>query len=166
MTMNATAVYRKPTIDEFKQYARIECSELIATLIAARIFAEVERERVNSYVEPIFAQYDFRPSAEWLTRRGGMADAPLTRKDLYLTDLDAPAYLEYCERVKDAHAANGWTGDRDFCPALVAESAVNDAENAVLVSLGRMMNAPFEKLYGEKREHALKLATDLPFSHW
>jgi len=154
-----TATIRRPSLQEFEVYENTEVRQLVLELLAAKAFAEAEHERVKAYTAPIFAEYEFHPADEWTERLYGTTRARvLTEEELYLTDMTAPAYREYCERVKDAHAAHGWTGPREHCPALVAKSKVTVAENALVKSILKFMGAEGCNAYGETRRKIIELA--------
>lgn len=121
-----------PTVSQFKTFLKNN-SSLIAALIAARVFAIVERERVNAYILPIFATYEFFVRPEW---QEGEPERITNPERLYLTDQEELCKKYYAE-CADAHAAHGWTGERDYCPALVAEHEVIKLENQLLKSGGK-----------------------------
>jgi len=150
-----TAIIRRPSLTEFQKYSRTEGRALVLALLAARAFAQVERKRVDAYIQPIFAEYDFRPTQENL--KFGEPDATLPLKYLWLTDMDAPEYHEFNERCYDAHAARGWTGERGHCPALTAEHAVTKAEWAIIESISRFLDFDFTHIYGDERKQLLDL---------
>ena len=134
-------------INDLKKFARANRS-IAETVLLAQAFAELERERVDAYVRPIFDSYTF------------VSDAghPITDPDhLYMTDLEGANYLAYNNAVLDANVANGWTGDRDFCPALTAETLLIDAQNCLLQVFAEHIGASYNSFYGETRTKALKL---------
>jgi hypothetical protein len=155
-----TATIARRTPAELKAFNLRTLRPLVAALLAARVFAECERERVDAYTAPIFAEYDFRPAQEW---RDTEPDERLTLKNLYLTDLDSPTYHEFNERCYDAAAAHGWTGPRESCPACVAEYAVTKAEWEVLKALCGFMGVDWETANStmDVRADMLKLAVDM-----
>lgn len=136
------------SITSIRRFAR-DHKGLAHTVCTAQAFAELERERVDAYTRPIFDRYTF------LCERTGKRITDPDR--LYLTDLDGANYLDYLEAVYDAHAAHGWEGPRDHCPALVAESLHTDAENCLLQAFADFIGASTASFYGDTRKRALDL---------
>lgn len=111
---------------QLKAWARAN-RPLVEALLAARVFATMERERVDAYTRPIFDRYAFYND---LTDRSD--GSRITDPDkLYMSDDDelAAAYYAECDV---AHRAHGWTGERGTCPALVADTLVIKAENLLI----------------------------------
>lgn len=112
-------------VKELKDWARAN-RDAAMVVLEARVFAELERKRVNAYVLPIFQRYGF-------TDENGKAIPSPERLYLCKNECLVADYYADCDR---AHQAHGFTGPEGYCPALVAESAVIDAENALLASMG------------------------------
>lgn len=149
MTNTATATANKLTVNKLKAWAKAN-REVAMTALKARAFAELERERVDAYIAPIFARYGF---VDDLNGTGAALTDP---KKLYLsTDEERCAdYYSECDR---AHREHGYTGDAGTCPALVAEDLQIHAENILLDSLAKFVGVDgFYSL--EIRAKALDLA--------
>lgn len=117
------------TVEEMKLWAR-DNRELAMAVCTARAFAEVEKERVDAYILPLFNTFSFAEDVE------GCSGETITNPEhLYLSRDDdrVAAYYAACDK---AHQEHGFDGPEGFCPALVAEELQRKAENAMLVSLG------------------------------
>lgn len=138
------------TAREFKVFMGGEAGELADALMVAMARAGLERERVDAYVEPIFATYGFRDS-----RTG----EPLKHsRDLYrVEDLEDERVKAFYAACDAAHRERGFTGPEGNCPALVAESDVIKAEWALLGAAARWLDFDADLLYGEKRKKMLDL---------
>jgi hypothetical protein len=77
----------------------------VAQVIALELFAQSERARVNSYLQPIWDRYNFGTK---------------NMEDAYLIDGRDDDLAKFYEETYVANAAHGWTGPREQCPALVA----------------------------------------------
>ena len=126
-------------------------------LAEAQKFALAERARVDAYVEPLFATFTFYRD----THAGDDGARIAKSKDVYMSKDDALA-ARFFAACLDAHAAHGWTGLRDFCPALVAEAAVTKAENAFLEHAETYLKVPFRAGTVQMRDRALALLTNPP----
>ena len=116
-----------PTMDQFRQWAS-DCAPAAKAVLMARAFAQVERERVEAYITPIFQAYRFEYAERWRDLHTGPIP---TVADLHLCD-DTPlvaAFLADCDR---AHRAHGFSGPTGRCPAHVAECRVIEAEHALM----------------------------------
>lgn len=81
--------------------------DLAMTVCKAMAFAQVERERVDAYVVPIFLRYAFKDADD---------GTPLTDpRRLYLSDEDARAAAFYAE-CDVAHRAHGVRGSGGLLP--------------------------------------------------
>jgi hypothetical protein len=148
----STPLRTTPTIQAFKQWAN-DCAPAARAVLMARVFADMERERVDAYILPIFQSYRFTVAKAW--RSGPEKDSIITRpKDLYLSDDEVltAAYFDECDQ---AHRAHGFTGPKGHCPALIAEHLVIVAENA-LIDLAKPLFG-IEDVYGENRQKYLEL---------
>lgn len=140
------------TVDGLKAWGK-KYGELAMTYCKAKAFAEVERERVDAYKKPIFEKYNFVYDEKW-----GEGPKKITDENhLYLADLEHETVKAYFEEMKDAHIVHGWTGERDFCPALVAEHLLIDAENAILDAGTEFTGIEKETLYGDNRKKMIDL---------
>lgn len=122
-----------PTLAEFKSFCK-DVAPAARAVLMARVFAQMERERVDAYILPIFARYSFTVAAKWAERG---IEAIRKPRDLYLSD-DEPQVAAYFADCDEAHRAHGFTGPQGQCPALVAEHLVITAEN-LLIGLGESL---------------------------
>lgn len=119
---------KTPSLQEFKRWAKSHYS-IARAVIMAQAFAQLERERVDAYIQPLFDLYDFRVRAEWADCR---PDEKITKpKDLYLSNQEA-LIAEYYEECDKEHRKHGFTGPHGHCPALRAENLQIIAENLLL----------------------------------
>ena len=107
----------QPTLSQFEAWIT-ENRHLALNVIAARAIATTERKRVDSYILPIFRQFDFPVSKP---------------EDLYLCNDDAKVERFYAA-CDAAHREHGFTGPEGHCPALTAEALVIDAETDLLTA--------------------------------
>lgn len=153
-TESDTAMSETSTLNVAKLKTWARTNRSLAMMVAkAMAFAQVERERVDAYVVPIFVRYGFTDSdtGETLT----------DPRKLYLSN-DEKRCAEFYAEVAIAHRANGWDGDPEFCPALVAEDLQTKAENLLLESLGKRIGVDgFYNLDLRKRVLDLSLAVCL-----
>ena len=120
---------KTPNIDDFKAWARANHGAALL-VFKAQAFAELERERVDAYIEPLFKSFNFEYCGA-LAEKTGMSGPLPSSKELYLCD-DEERVKEYFKACARAHRAHGWQGEEEFCPALVAEHAHVIAENEFL----------------------------------
>lgn len=140
-----------PTLAQFKQLSR-DLAPAARAVLMARVFAQMERERVNAYIRPLFEAYRFGELPKIHDYDGPIADVD----HLYLcADEDqVAAFFKECDT---AHRAHGFTGPDGHCPALTAERLVVIAET-LLIDLARPtfgIEAP--QLYGDNRAKYLDL---------
>lgn len=147
------AASRTPTLAEFKRFAR-DVAPAARAVLMARVFAEMERERVRAYIRPIFDKYGFTYGAEWGDSHAG---EPIPDPEhLYLADdeVQVACYFEECDR---AHRAHGFTGPHGHCPALVAENLQRVAEGHMIDFAAELFGVNFSGVYGEDRKRLLDL---------
>lgn len=149
-TTNAT---KTMTATKLRAWARSNRS-LAETVLKAQAFAELERERVDAYVAPIFARYGFKDD------EGNAISAP---RKLYLCEDDAACATFYAE-CDVAHRAHGFTGGAGECPALVAEDLLTQAQNLLLDSLAKFVGVDGFSGSLELRAKALDLALGACFA--
>ena len=146
--MTAPAV----TIDQFKQLAR-DVGPAVSAVLAARVFAECERKRVDAYISPIFEAYrdKFVIDPRWAHEHVNLKGP----KDLYLCvdDVMVHDFYDDCDK---AHRAHGFKGPQGHCPALTAEHLVIVAERALLELTTPTFGIDAD-LYGDNRAKFLEL---------
>lgn len=133
----------------FKQWAK-ECAPAAKAVLMARVFAQLERERVDAYILPILARYQFRAD-----RRHGDDGELITKTgDLYLCT-DEPGIAAFFAECDQAHRAHGFKGPQGHCPALTAETLVMRAETA-LIGLAKPLTG-ISDVYGDDRKKYLEI---------
>jgi len=128
-TTNMSNTAPRLTVAKLKAWSK-KNRRLALAALKARAFAELERERVDAYILPIFAKFGFTSDE---------TGAPLTSPSkLYLCNDDerVAAFFAECDI---AHREHGYVGEAGTCPALVAEDLQRTAENALLDSLARFV---------------------------
>lgn len=151
--VNALSARQTPTLEAFKSFS-LDIAPAARAVLMARVFAQMERERVDAYIKPIFDSYKFTVSAKFSRHETG--EVITSPKDLYLVeDLEDPLVLAFYADCDDAHRANGFTGPKGHCPALKAESLLMATEQA-LIDLAKPMFG-IEHVYGEDRTKYLEL---------
>ena len=119
---------KTPALNEFKAWAQAHKQDALAVCMA-QAYAQLERERVDAYVLPIFQRYNFQYGHE-ITR--GQYKGPIpTPNELYLCE-EEELIKDYYEECDKAHREHGFTGEHGYCPALVADEVRRKAENAFL----------------------------------
>ena len=120
---------KAPSIEEFKTWAK-ENQSLALAVCKAQAFAECERERVDSYIRPIFNGFGFTycgPMAEKMGLKGPLPHP----NDLYLCE-DEALLTDYWKACDAAHREHGFRGEAGYCPALIAESNHIKIQNGLL----------------------------------
>ena len=137
---------KTPTLDEFKAWAK-EHQSLALAVCKAQAFAQVERERVNAYIRPIFDRYSFK------NEKGEPIKKP---DDLYLCkdEVLCAAYYAECDK---AHREHGFRGPEGHCPALVAEDMHRRAAAALIEAGVKLFDIGTAGIYGENRAKMLRL---------
>lgn len=121
-------------------------SGLAEAVCQAQAFAAAETERVDKYIDPIFAEFEFLDSdGKKITHRD----------DLYLST-DGAKVHEFWARCDLAHRANGFTGELGVWPNLRADHLRMQAENALVKSFCDFIGARSQP-WGKKFQHLLKL---------
>lgn len=122
----------KANVRKLKKWAR-DHHDLGMTVLKATAFAQLERERVDAYVRPIFLRYEFRHegTGEILTD----PDRIYLAGDSPEVEARCKEYFAECDR---AHREHGFDGPDGHCPALVAESLQRDAEQLLLDAMAQM----------------------------
>lgn len=141
---------KTPTLAAFKRFSA-DVAPAAKAVLMARVFAEMERERVNAYVLPIFQSFAFHYAKRW--GKSGLIEKP---EHLYLCD-DEPMTAAYFKECDTAHRAHGFTGPDGHCPALHADALVIAAENALMQIAEHMFGIEVGSVYGENRAKYLDL---------
>ena len=124
----------------------------VATLLAAKVVAEVERERVDARAAKILAEGDFRDDE----------GNPIKPKTTYL--IPEVRWDEYFAAIDAANRAAGYAGEPGTCPALVAEFKETEAEWALIRKLAPLIGLTFDQINSarlEMRQKFLDLAIGL-----
>jgi len=140
-------------LEAFKSWAK-DTAPAARAVLMAKVFAQMERERVDAYTRPIFESFKFQYCGELAGKcqlTGPIADP----KHLYLCDDPlVPAYYEDCDK---AHREHGFTGPHGHCPALTAEHLVIVAENLLIGLAAPIFGINVPDLTLEHREKYLDL---------
>lgn len=156
--MTTKAKRRAFDVSALKAWAR-EHRDMALTVVKARAFAEVERERVNAYVVPIFQRYGFTDDMFDDRPKRVLTDP----KDLYLSE-DEERCKEFYAECDRAHREHGYKGEAGTCPALVAEDILVKCENLLLAELGEFIGVDgFYTLELRRKalDHALRCALNM-----
>ena len=121
----------------------------------AKAFTEVERERVDAYILPIFKRYEFRADIDRFASLPGHGRVLTDPDHIYLTE--DPRRTDYYAECDRAHREHGFTGPEGHCPALTAESMLTDAENALLKAGEEVTGVEPWRLCLKTRERMLDL---------
>lgn len=144
-----------PSLAEFKRFSK-DIAPAARAVLMARVFAEMERERVDAYIKPIFESYVFQYDPKWAEEeRHGYTGRITDIKYLYLADLESPEYKHFLMDCDDAHKAHGSTLPTGHCPALHAEWLLTQTEQA-LIKLAEPLFG-IEHIYGDDRKRYLEL---------
>lgn len=145
---------KTPTLYQFKAFAR-DHAELAYAVAMAQAFAQVERERVSAYIQPLFELYDFYVCDQFAERIGRERITDPDR--LYLTDLESPQYLDFVEQCDVEHRKHGFTGPKGHCPALVADELRRVAERTLIGEGCRFMGIEPDALWRNMGAHSKML---------
>jgi hypothetical protein len=119
---------------------------LAEAVCKAQAFAAVEAERVDKYINPIFAEFEFlTPEGKKIT----------DRDDLYLSEDQAKVH-EFWARCDLAHRANGFTGQLGVWPNRQADHLRNQGENALVKSFCDFIGARSQP-WGKRFAQMVKL---------
>lgn len=131
------------TLPGFLCWLDTDGCQLVSEALATRVFADMERDRVNAYQLPGFAAWGF------VDKRTGEPIIHPCR--LYLSGDDEKC-AAYFDAVDALHRAHGFTGPKGHCPALIAEHAQRIAESAVIDSLSAFLgiNSPWDMTHRAK----------------
>jgi hypothetical protein len=140
-----------PTLPQFKRFSR-DIAPAARAVLMARVHAQMERERVNAYVRPIFDAYGFEYGAIAHGRTGRIPNP----EHLYMAD-DGPEIAAYYDECDQAHRAHGFTGPAGHCPALRAEALVVRVENMLIELAQPLFGVDVTQVYGENRSKYLDL---------
>lgn len=119
---------KTPTLNEFKAFSK-KTAPAARAILMARINAEMTRERVNAYIAPVFASFAFTYGP--LGEKCGLTGKIETPENLYLCGNEEMLAAFYAASDV-AHREHGFTGGVGYCPALIAENLVIEAENALI----------------------------------
>lgn len=121
----------------------------------AQAFAELKREQVDAYIQPIFDDFGFEYAARW-AERGGPTGRIAKPEDLYLCD-DEAGMKRFYECCDEAHRAHGFDGPKGHCPALTAEHLLVIAQNALIDASSPLFGVDFSATFGDDRRKLLDL---------
>ena len=149
--MSTAATRRTPTLTEFKAFSA-DIAPAARAVLMARVYAQMERERVDAYIRPIFESYKF----EYGEIARGLHGPIPSPNELYLVD-DGPGLTAYYADCDDAHRAHGFKGPKGHCPALTAETLQRTTEGLLIDLAKPLFGIHSSDLYGEDRIKYLEL---------
>jgi hypothetical protein len=144
---------KTPTLAQFKAFSR-DIAPAARAVLMARVFAEMERERVNAYIRPIFESFKFEYGPD--ITRGHLSGLIPDQKDLYLCE-DENRLKDYYAECDRAHRDHGFTGPDGHCPALVADNLAMRTESMLIDLAKDLFGFDSTQLYGEDRKKCLDL---------
>lgn len=140
-------------LPKFKKWAA-QNKPLAEAVLMAKAFAQLERERVNAYVLPIFAEYEFYTDLE--AKRDCKLERIADPRNLYLSE-NEKLVADYYAACDHAHREHGFTGPAGHCPALTAENLLMQAERFLLDAGCKLFGIDEAYVYGKDRDQMLKL---------
>jgi len=142
---------KTPTLSEFKKLSK-DIAPAAKAVLMARVFAEMERERVNAYIQPLFESYRFNDLPKIHDYQEPIADV----EHLYLCDdeTQVAAFFADCDK---AHREHGFIGPAGHCPALTAENLVMTTERLLIELSAPLFGIDAASLWGENRKKYLDL---------
>lgn len=153
-------------INRLKKWAR-ENKELANTVCLARAFAATEKERVDAYILPLFATFEFTKDRKGCKRDGELEPTgeKITDPEQVYLSTNEELCVEYFAASDAAHRAHGFDGPDGFCPASIADHDVGRAEHLLIVALGEFAGFDgHEVSKPELRTKALELGLSLCLS--
>lgn len=128
------------TINNLKTWAKSHTTEALA-VVALQAAAEVTLEKVDSYADAPLLKYGF------MSQYGG--GIIMKRDDLYKTKADC---TEYYAELDELHRQHGFSVKPGYCPALVAQTAQIEAENALIASFSKATGFPQWRCIEDRRK--------------
>ncbi len=144
-----------PTAEEFQTWCE-EHAELAEAVRQTQAHARAEKERVDAYILPIFARYEFYNDASRSTTAYTQGERITNPEYLYLSNdgKQAARYYTECDR---AYRAHGFTGPKGYCPELAAEELQHRAEEILIRSGCLFLDIDISHIYGAAHEKMLSL---------
>lgn len=144
---------KTPTLQEFKVWSK-KNRTLALEVCAAQAKAEVTRERVDAYVQPILERFAFKKDLDILKDVPDFGEPITTVRDLYQTE--DPRLPEFYAACQQAHKDHGYQLPDGYCPALVAENEYIKKQNALLEAGSDLLGVDLQAVY-ELRGKAIDL---------
>lgn len=163
------------SVRDLQQWAR-DNAKLALAVCEAQAYAEVTKERVDAYVQPIFDRFNFiceGTMAELLdaSPRKGDTEKCVGRKIKSHNDPDfcllhgrdesaeiRDKLRRYYEALDAEHRRQGYLDlEPGHSPALIAENLHTEAENALIDSAHELFGIESHQLYGDNRKIYLDL---------
>lgn len=141
------------TIADFRRFAMSIRPDVVA-LLDARTFAEAERVRVAALVAPLLARHALTIGSDVDVDDEQAGQGITDERDLYRCgdELRVRAYYDARDALLREH---GFTGPKDHCPALIAESAARAREAALVAKASQLFGVDFNRAYGDNRKRLL-----------
>jgi hypothetical protein len=161
--MTTTETKSSPlTIPKLKAFAKDPTFwACVKAYAMAKAFAQLERERVDAYIQPLFELYTFTVDPKNVARGEKLGEVITDMKYIWLApDSQTTPWFAECDKE---HRAHGFTGPDGACPALMAEHLQIIAENNLLqYAVPKIMPEIRDWcLHGDSRKKGLELFTSL-----
>lgn len=137
---------KTPTLSQFKRFCKTN-GRLALAVVEAQALAQVTRAKVDAYIAPVLA-------AAALRDEDGALITNAQQVYLCADDAACSAFFAACDA---AHRAAGYDMPPGYNPALVAQSMLIDAENALIDAGCKLLGVERCLVDGENRADMLKL---------
>jgi hypothetical protein len=120
-----------------------EFLSLCKAVFDSMAFAQITREKVDSYAVPLFQSMNFTYSHQDSSRREGLAGKQIMDPKFDYCCDDDVLYEEYIELLHEEHIKHGFkVAEKGICPALVAESSLIKTEQLLLQYMQEEIGMP------------------------
>lgn len=137
-------------------------NEVNAVLLATAV-ADVEREKCDAIQRRLLAEAEYFGRNKTRSNPAGDRFRVQEPKDSWLMEDEDAA--RYYAALDAAYAEAGYVLEPGYCPALIAENAQCQAENAMIVAAGKwfpeFVDEGTPRVYGEKRAKLVDLLIGL-----
>jgi hypothetical protein len=140
------------SITQFKRWCQTHKS-LAITVCTTKAIAEVTREKVDAYTQPIFDSFEFQYCGELAEKLN--LTGPVPRATFYLCD--DPRIPEFYAACDAEHKRQGFNVPEGHCPALTAEALLIKAENALIEAAQSLFDLGVHQIHFENRRKYLDL---------
>ena len=135
----------------------------VNTVLLAQAVADVEREKCDAIQRRLLAESEYFGRHKTRSNPTGDRFRVLEPKDDWLMEDEDAA--RFYAALDAAYAAAGYKLEPGYCPALMAENAQCQAENAMIVAAGKwfpeFVDEGTPRVWGEKRDKLVELLIGL-----